>query len=284
MNVIRIATRGSKLALAQAEIVKKLIEDKGINTEIVIVSTHGDRDQKSSLVKIGGNGLFVKEVEQVLLDGEADIAVHSGKDLPYDLLPGLTIAGIPKAADSRDCMIVPKGHEGAIRVIGTGSPRRVTQCGEMYPEAECQSIRGNVDTRLRKLAEGQYDAIMLAKAGLDRLDLDLTAYDVNVLECEEFIPSACQGIIAVECREDDSDTVNVLKEISDDISAKRFTVERYMMRLLEADCKLPVAVHSHIEGDELTVYAMFNGKKTKAHSKAADYKAICEEIKKEIYN
>lgn len=283
MGVVRIATRGSKLALAQAEIVQKLIESQGHSTEIVVVKTHGDRDQKSTLVSIGGNGLFVKEVEQELLAGNADIAVHSGKDLPYDLMPGLTIGGTPAAADSRDCMIIPKKHEGEIRVIGTGSPRRIMQCKGIWPDAECQSIRGNVDTRLRKLDEGQYDAIMLAKAGLDRLGVDLSSYDVKCYDAAQFIPSACQGIIVVECREDDTDTMNLLEAITDEEAFRRFTVERYMMRLLEADCKLPVAVHSHLTGDEITVYAMFNGKSTSLSGKYYDYETICRGIREEIY-
>lgn len=283
MSVIRIATRGSKLALAQAEIVQKLIEAQGYETEIRIVKTHGDRDQKSSLVSIGGNGLFVKEVEQEILDGNADVAVHSGKDLPYELLPGLMIAGTPKAADSRDCLVVPQERDGELRVIGTGSPRRVLQCGELYPDARCLSIRGNVDTRLRKLDEGQYDAIMLAGAGIDRLELDMSGFEVKRLDCSRFIPSACQGIIAVECREDDEEIVDLLDAVSDDVATRRFAIERYMMRLLEADCKLPVAVHAYLEGDKVTVYAMFNGKRTERTGEFADYMSICQEIKGEIY-
>ncbi len=276
---LKLATRGSKLALIQANIVKTALEKNGAQVELIIVSTKGDRDQKSPINSIGGRGLFVKEIEQYLLDGRADIAVHSGKDLPYELESGLMIAGTPKAVDSRDLLIIRKGIT-EIKLIGTGSPRRIAECKRFYPDAEYESIRGNVDTRLSKLRSGEYDAIILAKAGLDRLSADLSDFDVVPFDVNEFIPSACQGIIAVECRVDDTETAALLHSISDKETERRFKAERYMFSLLKADCSVPLGVHCEIIGDEYTVAAMYQNKKmTKS---GTDYITLCNEIKSEL--
>ena len=171
MRKLILATRGSRLALIQAELVRSALLAEGAGTEIRIVSTKGDRDRISSIAEIGGRGLFVTELERILLEGDADIAVHSGKDLPYRLQKGLVIAGVPEAAAPNDCLITNRETK-TIRRIGTGSPRRVLECRKFYPDAEYGSIRGNVDTRLEKLRRGEYDGILLAKAGLDRLSAD----------------------------------------------------------------------------------------------------------------
>lgn len=276
---LKLATRGSRLALIQANIVKTALEKNGATVELIIASTKGDRDQKSPINAIGGRGLFVKEIEQYLLDGRADIAVHSGKDLPYELENGLMIAGTPTAADSRDLLIIRKGIP-EIKLIGTGSPRRKTECKRFYPDANYESIRGNVDTRLNKLRDGEYDAIILAKAGLDRLGADLSDFDVVSFDVNEFIPSACQGIIAVECRTGDSDIVAMLNRISDEKTKRRFEAERYMFSILKADCSVPLGVHCEILGDEYTVAAMYKNKKiTKS---GTDYIKLCNEIKSEL--
>ncbi|MGN0555582.1 MAG: hydroxymethylbilane synthase, partial [Candidatus Fimenecus sp.] len=175
MKKIILATRGSKLALVQANQIKNALEQQGANVELLTVSTKGDKDQVSPINQIGGRGLFVTEIEKYISDGRADIAVHSGKDLPYRLSDGLTVAGTPKAADARDCLLTRKGEAPAENaVIGTGSPRRIAECKKYYPNARYESIRGNVDTRLQKLRDGFYDGILLAKAGLDRLGADLS--------------------------------------------------------------------------------------------------------------
>lgn len=284
MREIILATRGSRLALVQANMIKDAVEKQNVKVRLLQVSTKGDKDQVSPINQIGGRGLFVKEIEKYIVSGEADIAVHSGKDLPYQLMSGLTIAGVPKAADSRDCLITRMGEpikENAL--IGTGSARRISECKRLYPDAEYESIRGNVDTRLNKLRDGLYDAIILAKAGLDRLNADLSDFDVRVFETAEFLPSACQGIIAVQCRENDEETVKLLHSISDEHSAKRFKAERYMLNLMQADCSVALGAYSEIDGDELKITALFNGRKASVTGKYEEYKKLCKEIKDIIY-
>ncbi|MDD6569293.1 MAG: hydroxymethylbilane synthase, partial [Acidaminococcus sp.] len=204
MKKLIIATRGSKLALAQTEIVQALLQREQVETEIHTITTAGDRDRIHALVKIGGRGVFVREIERELLSGEADLAVHSAKDLPYELAPGLVIAGTPKAADPRDALVSLKGKEltGSF-VIGTGSPRRIAEVRPLFPQAVFRDIRGNVTTRLHKLERGEYDAIVLAMAGLERMDVDASAYDIRPFDVEQVMPAGCQGIIAVECRSRD---------------------------------------------------------------------------------
>ena len=218
------------------------------------------------------------------MHSKADIAVHSGKDLPYQLMKGLTVAGVPKAADARDCLITRKGENLKDNaVIGTGSARRIMECSKFYPDAKYESIRGNVDTRLHKLRDGLYDGILLAKAGLDRLKADLTDFDVRIFSTDEFIPSACQGIMAVECREKDGEIISLLQSISDENSAKRFQAERYMLSLMQADCATALGAYSQINGDMLKITALFNGKKASREGFFTDYKILCNEIKDEIY-
>lgn len=280
---IVIATRGSRLALAQTEIVRQQLENGGVSCKILTVKTKGDKDRTSALSSIGGNGLFVREVEAALLGGEADLAVHSAKDLPYELSDGLSVPCVMKAADSRDCLVTVKGKAlGENAVIGTGSARRKAQARLLFPSASFKEIRGNVDTRLHKLQSGEYDAIILAKAGLDRLDIELSSFDVRVFSTAEMLPAACQGIIAVECRKNDADTLSLLSKINDEESFLRFSAERTMLSLLNADCKEAVGVHSEIDGDIITVTALYEGKKAKTSGSIRDYQAVCRSALEEI--
>jgi hydroxymethylbilane synthase len=284
MKKIILATRGSKLALVQANMIKVLLEEKGVSVELSEVSTKGDIDRTSPINQIGGRGLFVSGIEKYLIEKKADIAVHSGKDLPYELMDGLKIAGVPKYADSRDCLITVKGKPlKEDMIIGTGSPRRIIECKRFYPNARYESIRGNVETRLNKLRDGLFDAIILAKAGLDRLNPDLSDFDVKIFDTDDFIPSACQGIIAVECREDDTEISELLHSISDESSAKRFEIERYMLGLLKADCSMAIGVHSELDGNNVKISALFDGKRAVKTGKYEDYKILCEELKENIY-
>ena len=288
MRTIRIATRASKLALVQAHMTEDMLRNLGWNTEIIEVSTRGDRNQTGALKVIGGKGLFVREVEEMLLNGQADIAVHSGKDLPYELMDGLLIAGVPEAASSNDCLVSCKNvrlEEIKDRpiVIGTASPRREVELSRLFPNARIELIRGNVDTRLKKLREGLYDATLLAKAGLDRLQPDLTDMDVRVLSTKECIPSACQGILAIECREEDREMVEVLRSISHKRSKARFTVERKMLSLLQADCSMAIGIYSKIEEDNsLELYGMFDGKHGDVKGNLEDYPSLCLELCKKL--
>lgn len=284
MMHINLATRGSKLALVQANLVKSALEKLGAEVTLLEVKTKGDQDRSSPINAIGGRGLFVTGIERYLSEGKADIAVHSGKDLPYKLMTGLTVAGVPAAADARDCLLVRKNEiiKETAR-IGTGSPRRVTECKKLYPNARYESIRGNVDTRLDKLRGGLYDGILLAKAGLDRLQADLSDFDVRVFEPDVFLPSACQGILAVECREQDAEIVRLLQKITDENARKRFTVERYMLGLMQADCSVALGVHAVLSGNRLTVTALYDGRKAAQTGVYGEYPILCKRIKDEIY-
>lgn len=283
MRKLVIATRGSGLALVQAETVKKLIEQQGAEAELKIVKTHGDKDRTSPLSQIGGKGLFVKEIELELSKGDADIAVHSGKDLPYVLADGMIIAGTTKAADFRDCLITVKGRTFPEEpVIGTGSPRRTAEYKRINDKAQFREIRGNVDTRIRKLMEGQYDGIVLAKAGIDRLGIDTSELDIRIFETDECMPAACQGILGIECREEDKEVVELIQKITDAISMRRFEMERKLFCSMEADCSMAVGVHAEVEGDTVWLSAMFEGRKSSVEGQVADADELIELIKKDL--
>lgn len=281
---ITIATRGSRLALAQTDFVRQQLEKCGVSCKILTVKTKGDKDTRSPLSSIGGNGLFVREVEAALLNKEADLAVHSAKDLPYELANGLTVPCVPQAGDSRDCFICVKDKSfGANPVIGTGSMRRRVQAKRFFPIVCFAEIRGNVDTRLKKLLAGEYDGIILAKAGLDRLKPNLSRFDVSIFTAEEIIPAACQGMIAVECRKEDAEMLSLLSKIKDEESFLRFTAERYMLSLLHADCKEAVGVYSKIDGETITVSALYNEKRAAASGNSKDYQAVCRTVAEALH-
>ena len=278
-----LATRGSALALAQANEVKGLLKEKGLAVEIHTVSTGGDRDRTRPLAEIGGKGLFVKEVERELLEGRADIAVHSGKDLPYELAEGTVIAGIPAAESSSDCLLTRKGETLPERpVIGTGSPRRIVQCRKFLPEAEYVSIRGNVDTRLRKLREGEYDGILLARAGMNRLKCDLSDLTVREFAPKEFIPAACQGILAIQCLREDTDLCRILNEISDPESAQRLQAERYMLQLTGADCSQSVGVHASLQNGKISMRILLGEREAAGEDDSDRYQGLCRRLLEEV--
>lgn len=255
MDKIRIGTRGSKLALKQAALVQDaLLQVYGsIMTELVILHTEGDRIQDRPLSAFSDKGVFASELEQGLLAGQIDLAVHSAKDLPMRLADGLTIAAVLPRADVRDVLAVPKGGRvpgdgDQIFRLGTGSRRRQFLAGKVWENVVCKEIRGNVDTRLRKLREGGYDGIILAKAGLDRLGIDFDreeAFAFYPLAPEVFLPAACQGILAVEAVED-SAAAGICKEISDAETALCYVVEREALAQMSADCSETAAAWCRI--------------------------------------
>lgn len=286
---IRLATRGSVLALTQANMVKAALEAEGATVEIVEVTTKGDMDREHPLVQIGGKGLFVRGIEEAILRGEADIAVHSSKDLPYELTDELVIGGVPEAAAATDLLILRREAAGtaarnanASLVIGTGSPRRIMECRRYYPNAQFKDIRGNITTRLRKLAAGEYDAIVMAKAGVDRIHADLSAFVVREFSAEEFVPACCQGILAVECRESDIAIREMLERISDPVSRQRFDAERDLFCRMQADCTMAVGVHAQIAGDRIRMRAMLDGRIAEAEGLYADYTHLNEWIIREL--
>ena len=266
MDKIRIGTRGSQLALKQAALVQEALSqaDVGLKTELVILRTRGDRIQDRPLSEIGDKGVFASELEQALLDGQIDLAVHSAKDLPMKLANGLTIAAVLPRADVRDVLVVPKGgrtpgDNGPAFRVGTGSRRRQLLAGTVWENVVCEEIRGNVDTRLRKLQDGGYDGIILAKAGLDRLGSNSdweSAFDFSPLSPELFLPAACQGIIAVEAVEE-TEAVKICEKITDRETVLCFAVEREALAQLSADCSEAAAAWCRLVADKLLLDVMY---------------------------
>lgn len=310
MNKIRIGTRGSKLAMKQAKLVQAALQEScgGPETEIAVIRTRGDKIQDKPLSEIGEKGVFASELERALLDGEIDLAVHSAKDLPMALAEGLVIAAVLPRGDVRDVLVTPKGgrlpspkssgsEEGVLFaaekgemekeeaaaaveafVIGSGSRRRCRQAQELWENVVCENIRGNVDTRLQKLAggkeggceEGRYHGIILAKAGLDRLELisrQNECFDFCPLSPERFLPAACQGIIAVEARRD-SPAAALCRRMTDAETALCFLVEREVLSALSADCSESIAAWCRRDGDRLTLDVMYAGNRTQLVSEA----------------
>src|SRR6516165_8554556 len=236
--VLRIGTRGSPLALVQArEVARRLAVAAGIDTaaiEIKVIRTTGDVVQDRPLAEAGGKGLFTKEIEEALLAGSIDLAVHSSKDLPTQLPPGLVLAGFPAREDVRDAFISRKAKSlyqlapGA--VVGTASPRRQAMVKRLRPDLGVATLRGNVETRLRKLDAGEVDATLLALAGLKRLGLAQAA--TALLPVDEFPPAVGQGIIALEARADDSRTLALLARINHLDSLTALAVERAFLAVL----------------------------------------------------
>ena len=264
---IRIGTRKSKLAIAQTEMVINEIKRKfpDAQTETVYITTSGDKILDKPLTEIGGKGIFVSEIENALLSGEIDIAVHSAKDLPISLTPGLTISGVLKRGDYRDALITNRGTKvetQASFTAGTSSARRREELSRLYPNVIHADIRGNVDTRLNKLADHQYDAIILAMAGLQRLSLDTDdRFDITPFEYDSFLPAPCQGIIAIETREND-EVQHVIKAITDRETWACYETERAVIKALNADCSVPLGAYSFIDNDRIKLFISKSGTKT----------------------
>lgn len=258
-RTIRIATRASALALAQTQLVADAIRQQtGAEAEVVTVSTAGDKDRVSPLWTMSGTGFFTTQVEQTLLDGHADIAVHSYKDLPTEMNAALTIGAVPERARVEDVMVTSTNAqnietlpEGAS--VGTSSPRRTAMLRYVRPDLTIQLIRGNVETRLSKVDLGEYDATVLARAGLDRLGLsDKISF---VLDGGQFVPAPAQGALAVQCRSDDTKIKQLLKTINHAPSAVAVGAERRVLSALHPGCHAPVGVHASLSGNEMTITA-----------------------------
>lgn len=250
---LRIGTRRSRLALAQTEMFAQAIRKKHpqISIETVEFTTRGDRILDRPLDRIGGKGVFVEEIEQALKSGEIDAAIHSAKDLPSQLAEGLEISGVLPRGDYRDMLVMRKDAEYSPTdrfTAGTGSLRRRMNLSKLYPYAEFSDIRGNVDTRLRKLSDGEYDAIILAAAGADRLGISMEEYTVRKFSYEEFLPAPCQAIIAAECTSG-TPAAELIGSVSDRNTMLCFQAERGVIEALGADCTVPVGAYSEIIGD-----------------------------------
>ena len=257
---IRIATRKSALALWQAEHVASLLNDlpEVESVELVPLSTRGDEILDRSLQKIGGKGLFIKELEVAMQRGEADIAVHSMKDVPAEMPEGFCLAAMLERASHADALVSPNGEQladlaqGAL--IGSSSLRRQAQLKMMRPDLRIEPLRGNVNTRLAKLDNGDYDAIILAAAGLQRLGFDERISQQFLPE--QMLPAAAQGVVGIECLESANELRAVLAKLNHDASVRTTLAERAIARVLEASCQSPVATFATIDGDQMTVTAL----------------------------
>lgn len=252
---IKIGTRKSKLALAQTNMVVNEIKKyfPSINIEVVHFTTKGDKVLNKPLINIGGKGVFVTEIEDALLNKEIDLAVHSAKDLPLKLQDNLTISAVLKRGNYRDILVTVKGKEidfSKETVIGTGSNRRKLAFKNLYPNATFKDIRGNVDTRLNKLYNGEYDGIILAMAGLERLDLlSDSRFTFTPFDYKEFVPAPCQGIIAIESR--NNDLTEILSKINHKDTFYSFQTERHILNILNADCGMPLGAYSFVENNKI---------------------------------
>ncbi|WP_373892979.1 hydroxymethylbilane synthase [Virgibacillus natechei] len=293
MRKIVIGSRKSNLALTQTEWVIDQLKEAGLQNEFEVreISTKGDRILDVTLSKVGGKGLFVKEIEQAMYNKEIDFAVHSMKDMPSEMPEGLMITTIPVREDHRDAYIAKNNvalkdlPAGAI--IGTSSLRRQSQIAAARPDVTIKWIRGNIETRLRKLAEEDYDAIILAVSGLKRVGLSeelITEY----LEPDVCVPAVGQGALAIECRGDDHELHQLLARINDEQTTKTVTTERIFLHLLEGGCQVPIGGYAYLEGKDIILNALVgtpDGKTMlKEEVRGTDPKAVGEEAAKKLIN
>jgi hydroxymethylbilane synthase len=287
-HAIRIATRRSPLALWQAEHVAARLREahRGLDVELVAMTTEGDRVTDRALADVGGKGLFVKELERALADGRADVAVHSMKDVPSELPPEMCIAAVLPRADPRDAFLsivharldaLPSGAR-----VGTSSPRRQAQLRSLRRDLRVEPLRGNVDTRVKRLEERGLDAIVLACAGLARLGL---AHRITeTLDVDRCIPAVGQGVIGIECRGDDDVSLALLAPLQDAATATQLAAERAFARTLHGSCQSPIAAHASLDGGGLTLRAFIgapDGVETyrdSAHGAAADATGLGEAL------
>jgi len=254
MNKIRIGTRGSELALWQARHVAALLGAE--RTEIVIIKTQGDRVQNVSFDKMEGKGFFTREIEEALLGGRIDLAVHSMKDLPTENTPGLAVAAITRREDPSDVLLVRSDRcvrgtafplrEGA--VVGTSSLRRAAQIRAAHPSAELKALRGNVPTRVKRLAEGKFDAVILARAGLARLGIDLGPFVDFTLPFSYFLPAPAQGALALQVRAEDVALCEIVKALGHDETARAVGAERAFLREFGGGCHIPLGALGIVQG------------------------------------
>jgi hydroxymethylbilane synthase len=267
VKTLRIGTRGSALALWQANTVASLLAARGVQAEIVTYKTSGDRLQEAPLTEVGTKGLFIKELEDALLGGAVDLAVHSAKDMSVALPDGLVVAAVLPREDPRDALVLPRPRQGsgaasadlaAVRAalgdapaFGTSSIRRSAQLRALWPKARFEAVRGNVDTRLRKLDNGEFDAMVLAAAGLKRLGReDRITLSLSFEQC---VPAPCQGIVAIETRAEIPDGINGLNDPEADAS---FRAERAVIAALGGGCQLPLGAIATRQGAALHLEAI----------------------------
>ena len=256
---LRAATRGSPLAIWQTNHIAALLERQGHQVEPVIVETDGDKDQVSPLHKIGGQGIFVKEVQTCVIKQQADFAVHSLKDLPSDTPSELVLAAVPDRGDPRDALIgtmLKDLKPGA--TVATGSIRRKFQLAEIRPDISFHELRGNIHTRLEKAKK--FDAIIMAATAIERLGLNPDV--IEILEVDVMVPQVGQGAIGLECLSANSDVLSALKEIEDPTTRNLIDVERSFLKEIGADCSHPVGAHATLEGNQIRLRSFLSDSET----------------------
>jgi len=275
-----VATRPSLLAYTQTQQTVELMKAQhpDCEFEIVKISTHGDAVTDKPLTAFGGTGVFVKELENAILEGRADFAIHSLKDVPSIQPEGLVLAAFPTREDPRDVLLIKNGLSiDELKdncTIGTGSPRRIVQIAELKPGATFTDLRGNIDTRLKKLEEGQYDAIVLAAAGLRRLgkEIDAKAF----LPVDTCIPAIGQGAITIECRKDDEETIALLRTINNKDTETAILAERAFMKTVGGGCKFPLGAYATIENETVQLAVMLGNHHTQQILRFSDKASVTE--------
>ena len=251
---IKIGTRGSKLALWQAHYTKRLLEELDVEVELVIIKTRGDQIQDIGFAKMEGKGFFTKEIEDALLRGDVDLAVHSMKDMPTNSPEGLSITAVSYREDPADWLIIRKDcvadkvlklKENA--VVGTSSARRKAQMLDFRPDVELIDIRGNVPTRLQKLRDGGFDAILLAAAGVSRLEIDMSDFELVKLHPKEMVPAPAQGVLAWQTCTDDKNVRRLMKKLHNADTAAVTNIERKVLQLMDGGCHMPLGVYCEID-------------------------------------
>lgn len=250
-KVIRIGTRGSKLALWQANYTQAQLREKGVESELVIIQTKGDKIQDLSFDKIEGKGFFTKEIEDALLQGEIDMAAHSMKDMPTTSPEGLVITAVSYRENPADWLIIRKEaiQDGQLfglkneALVGTSSARRKAQMLDFRSDIQLKDLRGNVPTRVEKLRRGEYDAILLAAAGLQRLEMDLSEFELVRFNPREFVPAPAQGVVAWQTCTDDLPTRRLLHQIHHPEVAAVTNIERSILNLMEGGCHMPLGAY-----------------------------------------
>lgn len=258
-RTIIIGSRGSDLALWQAHFIQDQLREQSVKSEIKIIKTHGDKIQHLGFDKMEGKGFFTKEIESALLEKEIDLAVHSHKDLETTSPAGLTVAAISERANPSELLLMHREAWNSTQplrlkknaVVGTSAARRKAQLLSVRPDFEITDLRGNVPTRIDKLRKGNYDAILVARAGVDRLGLDLSEFVVEELDPHDFIPAPAQGVLAFQVREGDSELIEVLGSIHNTEVARVIDCERGVLKALQGGCQMPFGAHCEIEDGQL---------------------------------
>lgn len=294
MRPIRIATRASRLALIQSNYIRKQLQNicPELEISIVEVSTKGDLDKSDFLYKSESIGLFTSEVEKFLLEGKADIAVHSLKDLPTVSIPELVIAAIPKRESAADALIsfVPVTSISDLPLgatVGTSSLRRIAMLKHIRNDLKCVPLRGNVETRVHAVALGKVDAAIIACAGLNRLNI---ADKISVvLAPNEFVPAPAQGALAVQIRTDDAELAKLVSKLDDEHTRVAVEIERYILAAAQGGCSIPLGVYAEIHDDTITIYVMFSDTEAKKYIKlsktgsVAEGKALAKTLVEELF-